>query len=207
MPELVSGRDAQHGGARQSAILGIIVSSCNVPAVIWSFSISSYPFSILRPGQNPSGVQRIGAHRYRLPGTGKRIAPWVEILSPTRLGAHIDTDASATATAGSSPGRPRTTRPSLSTRPATLCNRQSPVNYIESCPVLPAVNPEDAWTRFAISDSKFDGLIVRAGEGITNPLGQSSARWQVLRRTFFDSGEEGVFRHFECTERSARTRL
>jgi DNA-binding MarR family transcriptional regulator len=31
---------------------------------------------------------------------------------------------------------------------------------------------------------KVNGLIIRAGEGITNPLGQSSARWQVLGRAY-----------------------
>jgi DNA-binding MarR family transcriptional regulator len=49
-------------------------------------------------------------------------------------------------------------------------------------PVSPAVTPEDAWTRFAMSVFKVNGLIIRAGEGITNPIGQSSARWQVLGR-------------------------
>src|SRR5271170_2441208 len=48
----------------------------------------------------------------------------------------------------------------------------------------PAVNPEDAWTRFAMSVFKVNGIIIRAGEGITNPLGQSSARWQVLGRAY-----------------------
>jgi DNA-binding MarR family transcriptional regulator len=46
------------------------------------------------------------------------------------------------------------------------------------------VNPEDAWTRFAMSVFKVNGLIIRVGEGITNPLGQSSARWQVLGRAY-----------------------
>ncbi len=31
---------------------------------------------------------------------------------------------------------------------------------------------------------KVNGLIIRAGEGITSPLGQSSARWQVLGRAY-----------------------
>jgi DNA-binding MarR family transcriptional regulator len=48
--------------------------------------------------------------------------------------------------------------------------------------VSSAINPEDAWTRFAMSVFKVNGLIIRAGEGITNPIGQSSARWQVLGR-------------------------
>jgi DNA-binding MarR family transcriptional regulator len=46
------------------------------------------------------------------------------------------------------------------------------------------VNLEDAWTRFAMSVFKVNGLIIRSGEGITNPLGQSSARWQVLGRAY-----------------------
>jgi DNA-binding MarR family transcriptional regulator len=46
------------------------------------------------------------------------------------------------------------------------------------------VNPEDVWTRFAMSVFEVNGLIIRAGEGITNPLGQSSARWQVLGRAY-----------------------
>ena len=47
-----------------------------------------------------------------------------------------------------------------------------------------AVSPEDAWTRFAMSVFKVNGLIIRAGEGITNPIGQSSSRWQVLGRAY-----------------------
>jgi DNA-binding MarR family transcriptional regulator len=50
--------------------------------------------------------------------------------------------------------------------------------------VSPAVNPEDAWTRFATSIFKVNGLIIRAGEAITGPIGQSSARWQVLGRAY-----------------------
>jgi DNA-binding MarR family transcriptional regulator len=44
--------------------------------------------------------------------------------------------------------------------------------------------PDDAWTKFALSIFKLNGLIMRAGEGITRPIGQSSARWQVLGRAF-----------------------
>jgi DNA-binding MarR family transcriptional regulator len=50
--------------------------------------------------------------------------------------------------------------------------------------VSPAVRPEEAWTRFAMSVFKVNGFIIRAGEGITNPIGQSSARWQVLGRAY-----------------------
>src|SRR5258705_645502 len=44
--------------------------------------------------------------------------------------------------------------------------------------------PDDAWTKCALSIFKLNGLIMRAGEGITRPIGQSSARWQVLGRAF-----------------------
>jgi DNA-binding MarR family transcriptional regulator len=53
-----------------------------------------------------------------------------------------------------------------------------------SLSVSPAIDPEDAWTRFAMSVFKVNGLLIRIGEGITNPLGQSSARWQVLGRAY-----------------------
>lgn len=38
----------------------------------------------------------------------------------------------------------------------------------------------DAWTRFAEALFRLNGLMIAAGETITKPLGQSSARWQVL---------------------------
>jgi DNA-binding MarR family transcriptional regulator len=44
--------------------------------------------------------------------------------------------------------------------------------------------PDDAWTGFALAVFRVNGLIMRAGEGISRPLGQSSARWQVLGRAF-----------------------
>src|ERR1700730_13152793 len=44
--------------------------------------------------------------------------------------------------------------------------------------------PEDAWTKFAMSVFKINGILVRVGEGITRPIGQSSARWQVLGRAY-----------------------
>lgn len=37
---------------------------------------------------------------------------------------------------------------------------------------------------FALSIFKLNGLIMQAGEGIARPVGQSSARWQVLGRAF-----------------------
>lgn len=48
--------------------------------------------------------------------------------------------------------------------------------------MAPAASPEDVWTRFAMSVFKVNGLIIAVGEGITNPIGQHSARWQVLGR-------------------------
>ena len=38
----------------------------------------------------------------------------------------------------------------------------------------------DAWTKFAESIFRINGLLIEAGESITGPIGQSSARWQVL---------------------------
>jgi DNA-binding MarR family transcriptional regulator len=42
--------------------------------------------------------------------------------------------------------------------------------------------PDDIWSRFALSVFKLNGLLTLAGEGITQPIGQSSARWQILGR-------------------------
>jgi DNA-binding MarR family transcriptional regulator len=50
--------------------------------------------------------------------------------------------------------------------------------------VSQAVSSEDAWTQFALSIFKVNGLLIRAGEGITKGVGQSSARWQVLGRAY-----------------------
>ena len=38
----------------------------------------------------------------------------------------------------------------------------------------------DAWTRFVEALFRVNGLLLEAGEGIARPIGQSSARWQVL---------------------------
>ena len=38
----------------------------------------------------------------------------------------------------------------------------------------------DAWTKFAEALFRLNGMMIAAGEDITAPLGQSSARWQVL---------------------------
>jgi DNA-binding MarR family transcriptional regulator len=62
-------------------------------------------------------------------------------------------------------------------RGLTVCCQSPTVSSVTQ-----TVNPEDAWTRFAMSVFKVNGLIIRAGEAITNPVGQSSARWQVLGR-------------------------
>jgi DNA-binding MarR family transcriptional regulator len=45
-------------------------------------------------------------------------------------------------------------------------------------------HPDDPWTGFALAIFRVNGLITRAGEGISRPVGQSSARWQVLGRAF-----------------------
>jgi DNA-binding MarR family transcriptional regulator len=44
--------------------------------------------------------------------------------------------------------------------------------------------PQDDWTRFATAVFALNGLLVSAGESIVAPVGQSSARWQVLGRAF-----------------------
>src|SRR5258705_13723520 len=44
--------------------------------------------------------------------------------------------------------------------------------------------PDDAWTRFALSIFKLNGLIMRAGDTITQSIGQSKARWQGLGRAY-----------------------
>jgi DNA-binding MarR family transcriptional regulator len=46
----------------------------------------------------------------------------------------------------------------------------------------PPTSPEAIWTRFATSVFRMNGLLIRAGESISRPAGQSSARWQVLGR-------------------------
>jgi DNA-binding MarR family transcriptional regulator len=42
----------------------------------------------------------------------------------------------------------------------------------------------DEWTIFVLSIFKLNGLIMQVGESIARPVGQSSARWQVLGRAF-----------------------
>ena len=43
---------------------------------------------------------------------------------------------------------------------------------------------EDPWGQLVSSIFKLNGLILQAGDNITQPIGQSSARWQVLSRAF-----------------------
>lgn len=50
--------------------------------------------------------------------------------------------------------------------------------------MTPQRPPEDLWTQFALGIFRVNGLIIEAGEGISRPIGQSSARWQVLGRAF-----------------------
>lgn len=45
-----------------------------------------------------------------------------------------------------------------------------------------AVVPDDPLSRFSLSVFAVNGLLLRSGERVTRPLGQSSARWQVLGR-------------------------
>jgi DNA-binding MarR family transcriptional regulator len=50
--------------------------------------------------------------------------------------------------------------------------------------VEPVEQPTDVWTSFAMSVFRINGLLILAGEDIVRPIGQSSARWQVLGRVF-----------------------
>lgn len=42
--------------------------------------------------------------------------------------------------------------------------------------------PNDPLSRFSISIFDMNGLLMRSGDKVTRPIGQSSARWQVLGR-------------------------
>lgn len=42
--------------------------------------------------------------------------------------------------------------------------------------------PNDPLSKFSLSVFAINGLLLRSGERVTRPLGQSSARWQVLGR-------------------------
>src|SRR5450631_793710 len=44
--------------------------------------------------------------------------------------------------------------------------------------------PDDVWSKFALTIFDLNGLLMRAGDDITQSIGQSSARWQVLGRLF-----------------------
>ena len=48
--------------------------------------------------------------------------------------------------------------------------------------MAPTRSPDDPWTTFALGVFRLHALIIRAGEDIAAPLGQTSARWQVLGR-------------------------
>jgi DNA-binding MarR family transcriptional regulator len=50
--------------------------------------------------------------------------------------------------------------------------------------VVAAAGPDDDWSAFVMAVFDVNGMIIRAGEDIARPLGQSSARWQVLGRAF-----------------------
>ncbi len=47
---------------------------------------------------------------------------------------------------------------------------------------MAAEHAGDGWTRLAMGVFRLNSLLIQAGEGITGPIGQSSARWQVLGR-------------------------
>ncbi len=42
--------------------------------------------------------------------------------------------------------------------------------------------PDDAWSQFAVNIFAVNDLLMRTGENIAKPTGQTSARWQVLGR-------------------------
>lgn len=43
-------------------------------------------------------------------------------------------------------------------------------------------SPDDPWTQFVLEVFRLNAVILRVGEDIAEPLGQTSARWQVLGR-------------------------
>jgi DNA-binding MarR family transcriptional regulator len=45
-----------------------------------------------------------------------------------------------------------------------------------------AIKIDDPWGTFVLSVFKLNSLILQAGDNMTQPIGQSSARWQVLSR-------------------------
>ena len=42
--------------------------------------------------------------------------------------------------------------------------------------------PDDSLSRFSLNIVRVYGLLIQASDNVTRPLGQSSARWQVLGR-------------------------
>lgn len=47
--------------------------------------------------------------------------------------------------------------------------------------------PDDPLSRFSLSIFAINGLLMRSGEMVARPLGQSSARWQVLGRAGYQA--------------------
>jgi DNA-binding MarR family transcriptional regulator len=77
-------------------------------------------------------------------------------------------------------------------RGAPVLAPQAPTNdnLLSSCYVACVAArqpPDDPWSQFALSVFMLNDLLMRAGEGITRPIGQSSARWQVLGRVHHES--------------------
>jgi len=48
--------------------------------------------------------------------------------------------------------------------------------------VSASTTPTDPWTQFALAVFRANALIVDAGNDIVEPIGQTSARWQILGR-------------------------
>ncbi len=64
--------------------------------------------------------------------------------------------------------------------------------------------PIDSWTRFAVSIFKLQGLIMQIGEDIVRPIGQSSARWQVLGHAYEPQTVATIARHIGLTRQSVQ---
>lgn len=45
--------------------------------------------------------------------------------------------------------------------------------------------PTDPLSQFSLGIFKLNGLLMQSGEGVTRPLGQTSAKWQILGRAGF----------------------
>lgn len=66
-----------------------------------------------------------------------------------------------------------------------------------------AVAP-DAWSIFVMNVFAVNGLIIRAGEHIARPVGQTSARWQVLGRLSRPSTVSALARDIGITRQSVQ---